>query len=162
MSPTPAHPGRRVVPAALAVLSGLVLAGASERGLADAPEQLLRERITAYLAATPVESFRIAPSALSDDPRDDFYIVIDVRNPDEFALARLPGAVNLPYHELLARIDRLPVDRATPILLYCDAALRATQALMALRLLGYDDVWYLNGSLPRWIAEDRPVERDRP
>jgi len=121
------------------------------RGVADTGT------IAAYLAEQPIENLRIQPGALADDPREDFYFVIDVRDPDEFAGGHLPGAVNLPYQGLFDDPARLPADRNEAILLYCDHSMRSTQALMALRLAGYGNVWYLRGGLPRWVQEGRPL-----
>jgi rhodanese-related sulfurtransferase len=110
-----------------------------------------------YLTAEPIENLRIQPDALQDDPREDFYFVVDVRTPHEFEAGHIRGAVNLPYYQVPAHLDRLPADRGEPILLYCEAAQRSTQALMALRLLGYSNVWYLNGGITRWQREGRPI-----
>ncbi|NCA69450.1 MAG: rhodanese-like domain-containing protein [Sphingobacteriia bacterium] len=119
----------------------------------------LIESIGAILAEQPVETLRIQPAALQDDPREDFYFVIDVRPRDEFKTGFIPGAVNLPYHELTSLLERLPEGRDEAILLYCDTALRSMQALLALRLMGYRDVWYLTGGLNRWREEGRPLQQ---
>jgi rhodanese-related sulfurtransferase len=126
-------------------------------GLADAADPDLRQAIAAYLGEGPMESLRVQPAALEDDPREDFYFVLDVRTPSDFAAGHIQGAVNVPYTELLAHLDRLPADLDQAILTYCEHATRSTQALMALRLLGYRNVWYLNGGLDRWRQEGRPL-----
>ena len=124
---------------------------------AFAANENLREALGRYLATEPIENLRIQPDALQDDPREDFYFVVDVRTPHEFEAGHIRGAVNVPYYELPAHLDRLPADRGEAILVYCESAQRSTHALMALRLLGYDNVWYLNGGITRWQREGRPV-----
>lgn len=120
-------------------------------------ESLSKETIGRYLATEPIENLRIQPNALRDDPREDFYFTVDVRTPQEFKDGHIRGAINLPYYELTSHLDRLPSDRGEPILVYCEAAQRSTHALMALRLLGFDNVWYLNGGTTRWQREGRPL-----
>jgi phage shock protein E len=118
----------------------------------------LANAIGGYLAAEPIENLRIQPEALSDDPRDDFYFVLDVRSEQQFAQGHIAGAVNIPYSGLVEHLAELPGDSSTPILVYCENAQRSTQALMALSLLGYPSAYYLMGGLKRWMEEGRPIE----
>jgi rhodanese-related sulfurtransferase len=133
-----------------------VLAGVTTSVLAteDAP----RAAIGAYLAASPIESARIQPDALADDPRDDLYVVLDVRSRDEFAKGHIAGAINVPYQELVGHLDSLPARPDDVVLVYCETTTRSTQAMMALRLLGYRNVSYLAGGVIRWQKDGRPVQ----
>lgn len=131
-------------------------------GIAQAAESGLRETLEAYLAEGPIEALRAPTGALADDPTEDFYFVLDVRTPEEFAAGHIQGAVNVPYTELLAHPDRLPADPGEAILIYCEHATRSTQALMALRLLGYRNVWYLMGGLQQWRQDGRPIIAGEP
>lgn len=135
--------------ALLTVLASLGTAGAAEPGL--------HEALRGYLAEGPIEALRVQPGVLADDPREDLYFVLDVRTPEEFAAGHIEGAVNVPYTDLLAHLDRLPSDTSEAILIYCEHATRSNQALMALRLLGYRNVGYLNGGLERWSRQGRPI-----
>ncbi|MGF1643677.1 MAG: rhodanese-like domain-containing protein [Thiotrichales bacterium] len=117
----------------------------------------LKEAINGYLAEQPIENLRIQPNALQDDPRDDFYFVFDVRPSDELSTGLIKGAVHAPYYELIGNLDKLPASKDDAILVYCDTGPRSTQVVMALRLLGYSNVWYLNGGVTRWQAESRPL-----
>jgi rhodanese-related sulfurtransferase len=136
--------------AALALLGCVLPAWGANDGV--------REAIGAYLAAQPIESLRVQPGPLQDDPREDFYFVVDVRTPAEFEAGHIRGAVNVPYHMLTAQLDALPARSDEALLLYCETATRGTQALMALKLLGHRNVWYLHGGLHRWQQEGRRVE----
>jgi rhodanese-related sulfurtransferase len=138
----------------------LVLAMAPPAALAETA--LPPAAIAAYLAEKPIENYRLQPDSLPDDPRDDFYFVVDVREPAEFAEGAIAGAVNLPYHGLPQALASLPQDRGAQILVYCDSTARSTQALMTLRLLGYGNVWYLNGGVTRWQREGRPLAHAGP
>lgn len=137
-----------------ALTLALLLAG----GTAVGADQSLATAIGGYLGAEPIENLRIQPGALSDDPRDDFYFVLDVRGEDQFVHGHIAGAVNIPYSRLVERLGELPGDPSTPILVYCENAQRSTQALMALSLLGYPSAYYLMGGLKRWQEEGRRLE----
>jgi rhodanese-related sulfurtransferase len=127
-------------------------------GTACGADPTLVDAIAGYLGAEPIENQRIQPDALADDPREDFYFVLDVRTEEQFGHGHITGAVNIPYSRLVARLGELPRDPSTPILVYCDTAQRSTQALMALHLLGYPSAHYLMGGLKRWEHEGRRLD----
>ncbi|MGO3328403.1 rhodanese-like domain-containing protein, partial [Gordonia sp. (in: high G+C Gram-positive bacteria)] len=86
--------------------------------------------------------------------------VIDVREPVEFEINRIPGAVLIPRHEIIAgrALGDLPHDRR--IVLYCKTGVRSAQALAALRRNGFDDAVHLGGGIAAWastVAPDMPV-----
>ncbi len=63
--------------------------------------------------------------------------VLDVRRADEFATARIAGAVNIPLHELLMRLDELPAGR---LWVHCASGYRAGIAASLLDRAGRDVV----------------------
>ena len=76
----------------------------------------------------------------ADDDLDD-YQLIDVREDDEYAEAHLPGAINIPLSEFMARVDE--IDEDLPVLLVCNTGVRSAQAAMYLASLGYDQLYNL-------------------
>jgi NADPH-dependent 2,4-dienoyl-CoA reductase/sulfur reductase-like enzyme/rhodanese-related sulfurtransferase len=62
-------------------------------------------------------------------------VVVDVRDPDEYAAGRIPGAINLPLSQLRARHRELPHDR--PLALCCGVGQRAYYATRFLQQRGY-------------------------
>ena len=66
-----------------------------------------------YLDKEPV----IATSYLLDGLRDGAVTVLDVRPPDEYAAAHIPGAISMPFGEIEQRLDELPSDGE--IVAYC-------------------------------------------
>lgn len=114
--------------------------------------------IQSYLAAGPIENFLLQPEALPDDPSDEFYLVFDVRSAAEFENGEaLPSAEHIPYTDIAPLLEVLGDDRSQPALIYCQTMLRSTQVVMALRLLGYDNVWYLSGGIDRWRTAGKPL-----
>jgi ArsR family transcriptional regulator len=89
--------------------------------------------------------------------RDGLVTVLDVRPPDEYALAHLPGAVNIPLAELERRLAELP--RKMEIVAYCRGpyCVLSFDAVAALRARGYR-ARRLEDGLPEWRAAGLPIE----
>ena len=83
--------------------------------------------------------------------------LIDVRNPGEARLGRLPGSVNIPLPELLDRLGELDGDR--PTALACASGYRSSIAASTLAAHGFTDVSDLLGGLRR-LGQGRPARRD--
>ena len=84
-------------------------------------------------------------------------LLLDVREPDEWAAGHAPGAMHLPLGELGARVDELPKDR--PIVAVCRVGGRSGKAAEALVNAGYDVV-NLAGGMRAWDAAGQPVVTD--
>jgi rhodanese-related sulfurtransferase len=116
------------------------------------------DAVVEYLAEGPIEHFLLQPEALPDDPSEEFFLVFDVRTANEVGQdGMLPSARHVPYTDLASLLEILGEDRSQPALIYCHTMLRSTQVVMALRLLGYDNVWYLAGGIERWRAAGKPL-----
>ena len=94
-------------------------------------------------------------------------LVVDVREPAEFAQGHLPGAVNLPRGVLEFQIrahpaiaGRTPGSSALPLLLYCLTGGRSALAADSLGQLGFEDVRSLAGGLQAWRNAGLPVSMD--
>lgn len=81
---------------------------------------------------------------------------VDVREVEEYAQARIPGASLLPLSELVARHGEIPKD--TPVVLYCRTGNRSWQAAAWLAGQGYSNVLNLEGGLVRWYRAGLPVD----
>lgn len=81
-------------------------------------------------------------------------IVVDVREPDEFATGHAPRAVNIPLQQLGDRVNELPSDG--PVYLICQAGGRSSRATQALGELGLDAV-NVEGGTSAWIQAGLPV-----
>jgi rhodanese-related sulfurtransferase len=80
--------------------------------------------------------------------------VLDVRNPDEYQGAHVPGAVLVPLPELAARQDEIP--EADPLYVICAAGGRSLTATKALVGAGYRAVSVAGGT-NGWIERGGPV-----
>lgn len=82
-------------------------------------------------------------------------VILDVRTAPEFAGGHIPDAVLVPL-DTLDHSDKLPEDKATPIVTYCAVGARADAAKRALKKKGYTRV--INGGGLRELAERLGVE----
>ncbi|GAB4214925.1 MAG: hypothetical protein Fur007_12040 [Rhodoferax sp.] len=88
-------------------------------------------------------------------------VLIDVREPDEFAAGHLPGAVHVPRGLLEFRFSADPAlqSRDLSIVLYCKTSGRAALAALALKSMGYLKVQSIAGGFDAWAGSGRPVAR---
>lgn len=84
--------------------------------------------------------------------------LVDVREADEYAGGRLPGAVHIPRGYLELRIEEQAA-RDEELVLYCAGGTRSALAARTLRQMGYTRVSSLAGGYNRWSDAALPVER---
>lgn len=123
----------------------------AERNLAEV-EKVVRGYFNNRDAIEPVTRKELARRLKSGD-----VTVLDVRPPDEFALAHLPGAINVPLKELDARSAE--IDPSKDIVAYCRGAycVYSYEAVAKLRAKGFT-IRRLEDGLPEWKAAGLPVE----
>lgn len=74
--------------------------------------------------------------------------LLDVREPDEFAFARIQGAVNIPLGKLKEEMASLPSDKR--IVVVCRSGARSARAVWVLLDRGFRDVKNLDGGMIEW------------
>jgi rhodanese-related sulfurtransferase len=85
-------------------------------------------------------------------------VVIDVREPEEFARGKIPGAYTIPRGVLEMQVDgRLP--REATVVLYCGVGGRSALAAKSLAEMGYGKVENLQGGWSAWTNSGLPVEQ---
>jgi len=85
------------------------------------------------------------------------YVLLDVRQPGEYAIAHLPGARLIPLPQLADSLEDL--DAAKPIIVYCAVGGRSRMATRLLANQGFRDVSHLQGGIQAW--EDRTATGPR-
>jgi adenylyltransferase/sulfurtransferase len=83
--------------------------------------------------------------------RGDDLVLIDVREPGEWAVARIEGARLVPLATLPGLTASL--DRSREIVVHCHHGIRSASAVQYLRAEGFERVWNLAGGIARWSAE---------
>ncbi|MBB6627867.1 rhodanese-like domain-containing protein [Nocardioides sp. KIGAM211] len=82
-------------------------------------------------------------------------VLVDVREPAEYAAGHVPGAVSIPMGRLSARMGDL--SRLAPVHVICASGNRSRAMCDLLAAGGYDAV-DVTGGTRAWIASGRPVE----
>lgn len=87
-------------------------------------------------------------------------LLIDVREPAEFAMVRADGARLLPLSQFIARHRSLPTDR--PLMLICATGARSGQATAYLLARGWTDVVNVAGGTAAWQRAGLPTRHGVP
>ena len=83
-------------------------------------------------------------------------IVIDVRTGFEFKRGHIPGAIHAPTWKILLRLDKIPSDRNSELVLTCELGPRARIVKSFLGAFGYRNVTLLEGHMSRWRQAGHP------
>ena len=81
--------------------------------------------------------------------------MIDVRTDAEFQQGHLPGAINIPYDQIVERRAELPPDLNRPIVLYCRSGRRSGIARQSLEKLGFTNAINAGGYDALMLARPR-------
>ncbi len=96
-----------------------------------------------------------AERRLRDDPASP--LLLDVREANEFAAVRAPGAVLVPTSTFMTRVADLPADR--PLLVVCHVGGRSAAVTSYLIRTGRTDVVNVAGGMDAWVRAGLPVRR---
>ena len=88
---------------------------------------------------------------------DADYVLVDVREADEYAEGHLPGTIHVPLSEFQTRYTEIGKEK--PIVLVCARGGRSAQAAEFLGAQGYTDLYNLEGGTMGWIQQGLPVEK---
>lgn len=106
-----------------------------------------RQRITEI---SPAET-----KAIHDRKED--VVFLDVREPNEWNLGRIPGAVHLPRGNIESKVEGI-VDRSKRVIIYCARANRSALAADTMRQMGYGNVASMSEGFGGWIAAGGDIE----
>ncbi|HEX6498117.1 MAG TPA: adenylyltransferase/sulfurtransferase MoeZ [Micromonosporaceae bacterium] len=82
--------------------------------------------------------------------------LVDVREPAEYEIVRIPGSRLVPKGEIVsgAALSSLPQDRQ--IVLYCKSGVRSAEALAAVKAAGFKDAVHVQGGVVSWVRSIDP------
>lgn len=83
------------------------------------------------------------------------HFLLDVREPDEYATARIDGSVLIPLAQVAERAGAIPRERK--VVVHCKLGGRSARAVATLQTLGYANVWNLAGGISAWSGEIDPT-----
>jgi len=82
---------------------------------------------------------------------------LDVREPQEYKMFRIPGVKLIPMGETLDRLSEL--DPAKETIVVCLSGERSAKITIELRKRGFDKAYNLTGGMVAWINQKLPIER---
>jgi len=86
-------------------------------------------------------------------------VLLDVREPDEWAAGHAPEAVHIPMGELAGRLEELPPDN--PVYVVCRGGGRSARVTAYLNANGWDAT-NVDGGMKSWHATGRPMVSEQP
>jgi rhodanese-related sulfurtransferase len=100
--------------------------------------------------AIDVDSLRNAPAET---------LILDAREPKEYAVSHVPGAIHCGYDRFdLSVLDS--VDKSRPVVVYCSIGYRSEKIAQKLKNQGFSNVSNLYGSIFEWANRGYPLEDD--
>lgn len=97
-----------------------------------------------------------APGAIAAHG-DSSIIFLDIREPNEWNLGHVPGAVHIPRGQLEGKVEGA-IDRGKRVVVYCAGGSRSALAADTLQQMGYDQVESLRGGFRGWAEGGGEVE----
>jgi rhodanese-related sulfurtransferase len=86
-------------------------------------------------------------------------VVVDVRDPEEFARGHIINARNIPAKELESRSAELQKFKNKPVIVVCEKGMQGGDAASRLRKLGFEQAVRLEGGLAAWRTAGLPLTK---
>jgi rhodanese-related sulfurtransferase len=100
----------------------------------------------------------LKPHEFNEQIQTQTCLVIDVRQPEEWALQHIAQAKLIPLANLTLEINKHHTNPQQPVYVYCQHGVRSYQAGLLLLSLGYEQVFQLEGGLAQWISSGFPCQ----
>lgn len=84
-------------------------------------------------------------------------VIVDVREPAEFAAGHLAGAVNIPLKEFPNRQADIGKFKSKSVIAVCQHGVQSSRAASQLNKAGCDDVYSLEGGVAAWQSQGLPL-----
>ena len=104
-------------------------------------------------AEPPVPEISVEDLKRKQDAGEAF-VLLDVREPYEYDIARIPGSKLIPLGQLHARLSEL--DTADEIVIHCKSGYRSASALRELQAAGFSKLWNVTGGIAAWADRVDP------
>jgi len=92
-----------------------------------------------------------------DEGTRDF-LLVDVREENEYEINKIPGSVLIPKGEFLNgnAFDKLPSDKQ--IVMHCKTGVRSAETLALVKGAGYADAVHVGGGVVAWVRQVDPSQ----
>lgn len=88
------------------------------------------------------------------------FLLVDVREDNEWAKGHLPGAVHMGRGVIERDIEKSVPDTSTKMIMYCGGGFRSALAAENLQKMGYTNVESMDGGWRGWVAAGLPTVKD--
>ncbi len=86
-------------------------------------------------------------------------IVVDVREPAEYAGGHIPNSRHIPLSQIGKRLPELEKFKGRAVIVNCASGNRSSSACIALRQAGFDKVYNLSGGISAWDQAGLPITK---
>ncbi len=128
----------------------ILISGCSSEVRDSAPESAVSSTLTEISSAEWKEISSDDAEKLMKEVTG--YIILDVRNEDEFNEGHIPGAVCIPHEEISEKAQSVLLDKSQMIMVYCRSGRRSKIAAKALAEMGYTGIVEFGGIID-WKGE---------
>lgn len=92
----------------------------------------------------------------SEGTRD--FVLVDVREPNEYEINRIPGSVLIPKGDFLngSALEKLPADKQ--VVMHCKTGVRSAETLAIVKGAGYSDAVHVGGGVAAWVNQIDPSQ----
>ena len=95
---------------------------------------------------------------VKDVALNDSIVILDAREPVEYAVSKITGAVYVGFNEFdITTVKDLVTDKKKKIIVYCSIGVRSERIAHKIKKAGYNNVFNLWGGIFEWKNEDREV-----
>ena len=89
------------------------------------------------------------------------FVLVDVREPNEYEINRIPGSVLIPKGDFLngSALEQLPsVDAGKQVVMHCKSGVRSAETLAIVKGAGYSDAVHVGGGVVAWVNQVDPSQ----
>jgi rhodanese-related sulfurtransferase len=88
------------------------------------------------------------------------FLLVDVREDNEWAKGRLPGAVHMGRGVIERDIEKAVPESGTKLILYCGGGFRSALVADNLQKMGYTNVESMDGGWRGWVSSGLPIVKE--
>lgn len=124
----------------------------------------MAKKASELVAEAKAQVENLTPDQVEAELQSGDAVLVDLREPEEVAAAKIKGSVHIPRGMLEFRADPTSpysepaLDPSKRVILHCASGGRSALGAIALQQLGYDNVAHLDGGIGAWKEAGKPTE----
>lgn len=124
----------------------------------------MAKKASELVAEAKAKVENLTPDQVEAELQSGDAVLVDLREPEEVAAAKIPGSVHIPRGMLEFRADPTSpysepaLDPSKRVILHCASGGRSALGALALQQLGYENVAHMDGGIGAWKEAGKPTE----